>query len=514
MQAAEALIRTAAAGGIELCLANPGTTEMPVVAALDKAPGLRAVLGLHETVVTGAADGYARMAGKPALTLLHLGPGFANGIANLHNARRARSPLINLIGEHATWHLEADAPLACDIESLAAPVSGWVRRSTSADGLAGDMAEALSAARAEGGQVASLILPHDLQMAEVADAAEPRPAPALSPVEERGIEAAAQALSGAQSALLLGGAATREPGLTAAGRITAATGCVLLAARPSARLERGAGRPALTAVPYLPEQASALFERFHSVVLAGAGEPVTFFGWEGFSSRMIPEGRDVHHLAGPTEDVTGALEALAERLGAPASADVSNEVIRPTPPQGPLSADSVCRALALLQPEDAIIVDEGISSGWSYQDHARAAPRFTQLSITGGAIGMGLACAVGAALACPERKVLVLQADGSALYDPQALWTQAREGLDVITLVCANRAYRVLQMELQRAGMNQLGANAAALTDLDRPTIDWVSLAKGFGVPAVRVDTGETLVEALARALAEPGPSLIEAVMQ
>ena len=514
MQAAEALIRTAAAGGVELCLANPGTTEMPVVAALDRVTGLRAVLGLHETVVTGAADGYARMAGKPALTLLHLGPGFANGIANLHNARRARSPLINLIGEHATWHLEADAPLACDIESLAAPVSGWVRRSASAKSLADDMAEALSAAQSEGGQVASLILPHDLQMAEVAGAGEPHPTPAIPPVEERRIEAAAQALDGAQSALLLGGAATQEPGLTAAGRIAAATGCVLLAARPSARLERGAGRPILTAVPYLPEQASALFERFRSVVLAGASEPVTFFGWEGFPSRMIPDDRETHRLAGPTEDVAGALEALAERLGAPASPEVSSEVIRPDPPEGPLSADSVCRALALLQPEDAIIVDEAISSGWSYQDHARAAPRFTQLSITGGAIGMGLACAVGAALACPARKVLVLQADGSGLYDPQALWTQAREGLDVITLVCANRAYRVLQMELQRAGLNQLGANAAALTDLDRPTIDWVHLAKGFGVPAVRVDSGETLIEALARAIAEPGPSLIEAVIR
>ena len=512
MQAAEALIRTAAAGGVELCLANPGTTEMPLVAALDRVPGLRAVLGLHETVVTGAADGYARMAGKPATTLLHLGPGLANGIANLHNARRARSPLINLIGEHATWHIAADAPLACDIESLAAPVSGWVRRSAEAGGLAPDMAEALTAARANGGQVASLILPHDLQEAETEGPAAPT-APAERPdVDEAAIAAAAEALGRPGAALLLGVEGLLERGLRAAGRIAAATGCSLVAERPSARLERGAGRPDFAMVPYPPEAAVALFEGFERIVQAGTREPVTFFGWDGFASRLIPDGCESLRLAEPHEDVVGALERLAERLSATADPP-ARPVARPAPPQGPLTADALCALVAGLQPENAIIVDEAISSGWSYPAHSRSAPPFTQLLITGGSIGMGLACATGAALACPERKVIVLQADGSGLYGPQALWTQAREGLDVVTLVIANRAYRVLQMELQRAGLNRLGPDATALTELDRPAIDWVALSRGFGVPARRVETAEDCADALARALAEPGPALIEAVV-
>ena len=512
MQAAETLIRTAVAGGVELCLANPGTTEMPIVAALDRAPEMRAVLGLHETVLAGAADGYARMAGTPALTLLHLGPGLGNAIANLHNARRARSPLVNLIGEHATWHIAADAPLSCDIETLAAPVSGWVRRSHEADGMARDLADALAAARANGGQVASLILPHDLQQAETEISAIAPRETARPAVADEAVAAAAQALKAPATALILGCDALLEPGLGHAARIAAATGCTLLAERPSARVERGVGRPDMAIVPYLPEQAAALFADFERVVLAGCREPVTFFGWEGFASRLIPADRETLRLAEPHEDVAAALDALAERLSA-RDEPPARPLERPAAPSGPLTPDAICAIVSGLQPENAIIVDEAISSGWSYAAHSRSAPPFSQLLITGGAIGMGLACATGAALARPDSKVIVLQADGSGLYGPQALWTQAREGLDIVTLVIANRAYRVLQMELQRAGLNRLGPQASALTQLTEPTIDWVSLSKGFGVPASRVETSEDCAKALADALAEPGPSLIEAVV-
>ena len=512
MTAAEALVRTAAAAGTELCFANPGTTEMPIVAALDKVPGMRAVLGLHETVVTGAADGYGRVAGKPALTLLHLGPGFANGIANLHNARRASTPIVNLIGDQASWHLAADAPLTSDIESLARPVSGWYRRSETPDSIAVDAAEALAATRENGGQIATLALPHDYQEAAVGGPAAPKPPAAPPAIEDARIEAAAAALRRKGATLLLGSLAMGETGLKAAGRIAAATGCRLLNGRPIARAERGVGLPAPAQIPYLPEQAHATFTDTPAVVLAGASDPVTFFGWPGYGSHLIPETCEKATLASPDEDVVGALEALAEHLGA-APFEAPPAPARPVPAEGALAAEGLCQTLAALQPEDAILVEESITSGWAYLGFARGAPRFTQLSITGGAIGLGPALAVGAAIAAPNRQVIDLQADGSGLYSLQALWTQAREGLNVVTVICANRHYRILEMELQRGGLNALGDNAAALTALDRPTIDWTQLARGFGVPARRVETGEALSDALSRALAEPGPALIEAVI-
>lgn len=512
MTGAEALMRTATAAGVELCFANPGTTEMPLVLALDRVPGLRAVLGLHETVVTGAADGYARMAGKPALTVLHLGPGFANGIANLHNARRGATPIVNLIGDHASWHLEADAPLTADIDSLARPVSGWLRHSESPAAIAQDAAEAIAASQEDGGQIATLVLPHDYQEAAVAGPAAPRaPAPRPSVADEK-VAAAAAALDGEKSVLMVGSPGMSEAGLKAAGRIAQATGCRLLCGRPIARAERGGGLPMPAQIPYLPELALQVFEPIRSVVFAGATDPVTFFGWPGYPSRVIPEGCAKTWLAQPQDEVVGALEALADHLNAPAYEAAEPEG-RPAPASGPLTAEAVCQTLAALQPEGAIIAEEAITSGWSYQAQSKGAPRFTQISITGGAIGAGPALATGGALACPERRVINLQADGSALYCPQALWTQAREGLDVTTLILSNRSYRILQMEMQRAGLNELGPNAAALTALDRPAIDWPRLAAGFGVPAQRVKTGEALAAALARSFAEPGPALIEAVI-
>ncbi len=512
MTGAEALVRTAAAAGVELCFANPGTTEMPVVVALDRVPGMRAVLGLHETVVTGAADGYGRMAGKPALTLLHLGPGFANGIANLHNARRASTPIVNLIGDHASWHVAADAPLTSDIDSLARPVSGWLRHSTAPDAMAADMAEAVAASMEDGGKIATLVLPHDLQDAAADGPATPRTAAPRPGVEDARVAEAADALAPEGAVLMIGSPAMTEAGLKAAGRIAQATGCRLMCGRPVARAERGMGLPAPDPIPYLPEMALEAFAGVRSVVFAGAMDPVTFFGWPGYPSRVIGEACAKAWLAEPQEDVVGALEALVEHVNAPAyRAPAPPE--RPGPATGPLTAEAVCQTLAALQPDGAVIAEEAITSGWHYQRLSKSAPRFTQISITGGAIGLGPAMATGAAVACPERPVINLQADGSALYCPQALWTQAREGLDVTTVIFSNRSYRILQMEMQRAGLNELGPNAAALTALDRPAIDWPQLAAGFGVPATRAETGEDLADALARALHEPGPALIEAVI-
>lgn len=514
MNGAEALLRTAVSAGVDVCFANPGTTEMQLVAALDAVPGMRALLGLFEGVCTGAADGYARMTRKPALTLLHLGPGFANGIANLHNARRARVPVVNLIGDHATWHLPFDAPLSSDIESLARPVSGWVRSSASVKELARDGAEAIRAALTPPGQVATLIVPQDCAWDAAEGPARMTPPPAPARVADAAIAAAAAALGSGEPALLfLGGEALGERALREASRVAAATGCRVLFETFFTRLERGGDLPAFERLPYFPEQAREALGACRQLILAGAREPVGFFGYRDGRSRLAPDGARIQLLAAPGDDVAGALEALAERVGAPARAAAAPRPARPGRPTGPLDPARLGQALAALQPEGAIVVDEAATSGLAYAALAAGAPRHTVLSLTGGAIGQGLPCATGAAVACPDRKVIAFQADGSGMYTLQALWTCARESLDVVAVICANHAYRILQAELARAGIAEPGANARTLTDLSHPELDWVSLARGLGVPGRRVDTAEALCDALARALAEPGPALIEAVL-
>jgi acetolactate synthase-1/2/3 large subunit len=509
MNGAEAALRTAREAGVTHCFANPGTTEMPLVAALDAVPGVRAVLGLFEGVCTGAADGFGRMAGRPALTLLHLGPGFANGIANFHNARRARSAIFNVIGDHASWHLASDPPLASDIESLARPVSGWLRSADPAGPLGRDAAEAIAAARS--GMVATLIAPHDAQLRDdVAVAAIGEPPPRQRP-SSSAVEAIARLLSQAgKGALLLGGDGLSERGLRAAARVASSTGCTLWCDTFPVRLERGGDLPAVERVPYFPEGAIETFSDFSTVVLAGTRSPVSFFGYPGVPGRIIGERTETATLATSEEDVAAALEDLAVAVGgkegrlAPAAPSVRAD--RPT---GPLTPESVAAAVAGLQPEGAIVMDEGLTAARAYFSTAASAPPYSYLTLTGGAIGQGLPCATGAALACPDRSVIALQADGSGMYTLQALWTQAREGLDVTTLILANRGYQILAIELARTGIVEPGPGCRSLTDFD-PLPDWTQLARGFGVPGVRVEDAESLWRELARALAEPGPHLIE----
>ena len=511
MNGAESLIQTARTAGVEVCFANPGTTEMPLVAALDSVPGIRAVLGVFEGVCTGAADGYARMTGRPALTLLHLGPGFANGIANLHNARRARSPVVNLIGDQASWHLAADAPLTSDIASLARPV-GWVREVPTARDASAAMAEALERAQGPPGQVATLVLPADAQWE---DAKGPTPVARererRAPDEGRLDEIAGETREGT-TVVLLGGDGLGEAGLRAAHRLAAATGWAVLLETFSARVERGAGLPAFPGLPYFPEQASEALAGADQILLAGAAAPVAFFGYPGGRSALEPEGCALLPLARPGDDTAAALEGLADVLGAAPAPGVPARPA-PEPARGALNPATLGVTLAALQPENAILVDEAATTGTGYAPFAWNAPRHTALGLTGGAIGQGLPCATGAAIACPDRPVIAFQADGSGLYTLQALWTQAREGLDVTTIICANRAYRILQVELARAGIAEPGPNARSLTDLSSPSVDWVAAASAFGVPAESVDTAEAFAAAFQRALAEPGPHLIEAVL-
>lgn len=501
---ADALVATAVDAGLRVCFANPGTTELTLVAALDRVPGMRSVLCLFEGVCSAAADGYARMSGVPAMTLLHLGPGFANGIANFHNARRARTPLLNVIGDQARWHRQYDPPLTSDVVSLAQPVSGWLRESTDSRALAADAADAIRAARS--GCVATLIAPSDVQSGPGGAAS------ASETVERRGpepgaVERAARRLADGANAIFLGDSGLSERGLTAAGRIAAHTGCRLICDTFPARLERGGNLPEVERLPYFPEPALEALHGLDGAVLAGTRAPVAFFGYPGLPSEFLAESTNREVLTEPGDDVSAALEALADTLGAkPATS--ARESQRPDRPRGDLTPESVAAAVAALQTENAIVVDEGLTAGLPYFAASQRAPRHSYLALTGGAIGQGLPSATGAALACPERPVIALQADGSAMYTLQALWTQAREALDITNIILANGGYHILELELERAGQS-LGEQATAMTAFD-PLPDWVALSRGFGVPAVRVANAEQLCRELQRALEESGPHLIE----
>ncbi len=511
MNGAQALLRTLVAGGIDTCFMNPGTSEMHFVAALDQVPEMRGVLALFEGVATGAADGYARMTDKPAAVLLHLGPGLGNGIANLHNARRARTSMVAVVGDHAVYHKPYDAPLESDIDALASNVSGWVRRSLKTAELPADAAAAIHAAYGPPGQVATLILPADVSWSEGAEPVRPAPARRMTPPDERAVSEVSAALrSGQPVGFLVGGSACRADALDKVGAVAAATGARIICETFPARLERGAGRVATERLAYLGEMAVAQLEGLAHLVLVDAKSPVSFFAYPGKPSDLVPEGCQVHTLTRPGDDVIAAVDALGV-AGDPVLAASS----RPGLPAGdaPLTAQTLGEAVGALLPEGAVVVDESNTSGLFVSGATTGAPPHDWLTLTGGAIGMGLPLATGAAVASPDRRVVALQADGSAMYTIQALWTMAREGLDVTTVVLSNRSYAILNMELQRVGAEAGGPRSRAMLDLHNPDLDFASLARGMGVPATRADTAGEFADQLARALSEPGPNVVEAVI-
>jgi acetolactate synthase I/II/III large subunit len=513
MNGAEAVLRTLAGSGVGLCLANPGTSEMHMVAALDEVPQMRPVLCLFEGAATGAADGYGRMTGRPAAVLLHLGPGLANGLANLHNARRARTPLLAIVGDHATYHKRFDAPLESDIEALAGSVSGWVRRCSRSADAAADVAEAVAAAMYPPGQVATVILPADVSWSPDAGPAAAVPVRPRAPVAGGVIDAAGAVLRGGEpSVILLGGAGMHRPALAAASRISQATGARLLAETFPARHERGAGIPPVERLAYLAEMAATQLDGARHLVLAGARAPVSFFAYPGKLSSLVPDGCQVHTLAEPGDDIAGALTALAD-VAAPGVAPLPQQPERPGLPDGDLTGHSAAAVIGALLPEYAVVCDEANTSGVALPAATAGAPPHDWLTLTGGAIGQGLPLAAGAALACPERPVLALEADGSAMYTISALWTHAHEQLDITTVIFSNRSYAILNMELGRTGAPAAGESARSLLELSRPGLSFTALAEGMGVPASRAQTAPEFAAQLGRALAEPGPHLIEAVI-
>lgn len=511
---AQALWAALSGEGVDTCFANPGTTELDLVRALEGQDAIRCVIGLQENVCTGAADGYGRMTGRPAATLLHLGPGFANGIANLHNARRARTPIVNLIGDHTSWHLPFDAPLTSDIESLARPVSGWVHRIGSTADAPRAAAQAVHQSLAGGGQGATLIFPADYQ-AEALPGAPAAPAavalPAAADALALDLAACAQRLRSARRVVILLGGGGERGGLgvraqRAAARLCAALGATAYAETFPARAERGQGLPAFDRLPYFPEPARAVLDPADLVLLAGALPPVTYFGYTGHPSLMV-EAERLLALGEPGHAVAEALEQLADALDAPAFEAPVHPL--PAAPAGPLTPAAIGAALTRALPEGAIVSVEGGTCGYPFYAASAAAPLHTALTNTGGAIGQGLPVAVGAAIACPGRQVVGLLSDGSTQYTIQALWTMAHEQLDVVVLIAANHQYAILRNELRRGG-GALGKRAEALTALDSPRIDWVGLAQSYGVPATRAATAEELAAQLQDAFGRRGPALIE----
>ena len=513
MNGAESLVRTLFASGIDVCFANPGTSEMHFVAALDKIEGMRCVLGLFEGVATGAADGYFRMTGRPASTLLHLGPGLGNGLANLHNAKKARSGIVNIVGEHAGYHIRHDAPLTADIEGIARPMSHWVRTSQSSKEIVADGASAVEAARAAPGQVATLILPADTAWNKGSAPVTARSPEPRAQVSGDAVRAAAQALLQPDAALMMGGIGVRDPAMAMAGRIAARTGCRIISENSSGRIERGAGRVIADRVPYVVDAALRMLGGFRHIVLAGARAPVSFFAYPGKPSTLAPPACTFTSLADVGQDIVGALDALADELGARATPPAFVAPLAPPAlPTGKITLEGIAAVLGALIPENAIVVDESVSSGRGFAQFTAHAQPHDWLCVTGGSIGFALPASVGAAIGAPGRKVLTLEGDGSAMYTLQSLWTMAREQLDVTMIIFANRSYQILHGEFAAVGAGEAGQRATDMLTLDRPHLDWLSIARGHGVEAGQATTLDELAVQLRRGLATTGPYLIELV--
>lgn len=516
MNGAESLVRTLIASDVNLCFANPGTSEMHFVAALDRVEGIRCVLGLAEGIVSAAADAYYRIAERPAATLLHLGPGLGNAISNLHNARKARSGIVNIVGEHAGYHIAHDAPLTCDIEGLAKPVSHWVKTSTDSRSVAADGAAAVEAARTPPGCIATLILPADTAWGEADGPMVARPPVPRRQIGSDAIRAGAKALrdGGKAATLLLGGDALRGKALEFAGRIAAKTGCRIYSEFNTARQESGAGRVDAPRLPFSVDQGLAMMAGTTQLILVGSKPPVTFFAYPGKPSTLVPAGCAITTVADVGADLQHAMAALADELGASKTPPALVTSFEPGPqPTGKPTIEGIGAAVTHLIPENAIICDEGITTGRNFGARTKNARPHEWMGVMGGSIGWGLPAGVGAALAAPDRKVIVFEGDGSGMYTNQALWTMARENLDVTVLIFANRSYQVLQTEFKNVGAGQPGFKARDMLTIDRPDPDWVAIARGYGVDASRATDLEGLMREMKKALAVNGPYLVELVI-
>lgn len=507
----DALVGSLADSGVTHVFANPGTSELDLVVALDREPRIQSVPVVFENVASGAADGFARMAARPAATLLHLGPGYLNAAANLHNARRARSPIVNIVGDHAVSHRALDAPLTSDIKAIVAPHSAWVRDVTTAAEMGAAAAEAVRVSVAQRGQ-STLIVAADAAWSRGGERAPVAPAPPPLAPEQRVIQAAIEALRSARNpAILVGGTVLNETGLAACARLAGA-GFRILSETFPARHARGQGRFTPERLAYFAEMGVAQLAGVDLLLLVGAKDPVGFFAYADKPARHLPEGCVARSLASPGEDEGLAIQALADAVGA-APAAATAEIIRPNTPTGAITPAALAAAVARNLPANAIVSDDGVTASGPVSMMTAQGPAHDWLCLTGGALGQGLPLAIGAALAAPNRTVICLTGDGAMLYTMQALWTIARLGLNIITVVAVNRSYEILKIELARMGVNETGAASRDLLDLSNPSISYTQLAQGFGIEGRRCETAESLDHALHGAFGARTPILIEAIL-
>jgi acetolactate synthase-1/2/3 large subunit len=511
---AKALIKTLSDSGIDTCFTNPGTSEMHFVAALDGSD-MRAVLCLFEGVATGAADGYARLANKPAATLLHLGCGLGNGLANLHNARKARVPMVNIVGDHAGYHKQYDAPLESDIETIARNVSSWIRTCPSTEQIGADAAEAVEVAYKAPQQISTLILPADVSWGEGAIASKADLSPTIDSAPAELIRQISDVLltRGKKTAILLGRRVLLEEGLVAAAKISEKTGAKLFCEVFPTRLQRGAGLPFVERIAYLAELAAVQLKGYEHLIIIDTKAPVSFFAYPGKESYLVPDRCKVHHLVSDDQDALVSLQAIVDTVDARDVKPTLQPANRPALPAGKLNAAKVCQAVGALMPENVIISDEAQTSGLKLSTYTAGCPRHDVLTLTGGAIGQGLPVAIGAAIAGNDQPVIALVGDGSVMYTIQSLWTLMNENLDVTVIVLNNRSYAILNIELERVGAKGDGPKAKSQLDLSKTPIDFVAMAKGMGMPAKKATTAEEFNDALAAAIREPGPHLIDAIV-
>lgn len=513
MNGAESLVHTLLKSGVDTCFANPGTSEMHFVGALDTIAGMHCVLGLQENVVTGMADGYYRIARKPACTLLHCGPGLANGMGNLHNARRARAGIVNIVGDQATYHRPFDAPLTADTEGMARTVSHWVRTSSHVSEVGRDAAVAVQTAKAVSGQIATLILPADSSWNGGGVVAEPLRVPIAPPIDPHAVANAARILRSNRNVLiLLADQATLTPSQALAWRIAHATGATLLASYTSGHMARGRGRLQLERVPYVTDVAIKVLSRYEHIILVNAQAPVGFFAYPGKPSTHYASNAQIHILSRYDQDSDAALRALVDELGAPEVA-IPDPGPRPQAVGGAPTQEGLALTLAALMPEDSIVSNESISFGRDLYKLTHAAPAHDWLNLAGGAIGDGLPVSTGAAVASGgNRRVISLQADGSAMYSLQSLWTQARENLPCTTLLLNNRKYNILIGEYENVGAVP-GPTAMSMLELSNPDLDWVKLANGMGVEAACATTLEECADLMKHSFKRQAPFLIDLIL-
>lgn len=514
---AEALVATLEACGVTACFANPGTTELEIVAALDRSAGIRSVPVLFEGVAVGAADGFGRMSGIPGAALLHTGAGFPNGLSAVLNAAKASSPSIAIVGDHPLAIREWNHVIASgvDIERVAAPYAKWVRRSRLTT-VGQDAADAFAAACSAPGGPATLVVPSDVAWSAGAEPGRPSAAQKPSPVSAEAVLQAAYALRlPGEAALVLHGEATVDPAaLRAAADIAATTGCRVMAR--ASRIVRGPDFLPVEFLPYSPMLAIEALKGIRHLVLVGAHPPIMPWTYPDRSAPMMadPECR-IWTLARPEENVVDALTTLAAEIGGDRSRAAPQPApgMAPVPASGTVTPDALAQSIAALIPENAIVIDESVTTGRSFYQVSAASRPHDWLRNLGGALGYGQPVAIGSAIACPDRKVIVLQGDGAAMYTPQSLWTIAHEGLNVLVVIFANRSYEVLRVDMRLRHQNVDGAVNHALTDLGTPAIDWAGLARSLGIRSARLDSMQAFNEAFAREAQTAEPALLEVIV-